>query len=368
VKVALVHDWLTGMRGGEKVLLSLARLYPNAPIYTLLHVKGSLSPELEGREIHTSFAQHLPLVSRLYRHYLPLFPRAIESLDLAAYDLVISSSHCVAKSAIARSDALHVCYCFTPMRYVWDRYDDYFGPERLPAPLRWVIGPIAAWLRRWDARSAARVQRFVADSAYVAERIRRYYGREADVIHAPVDAGFYTPGDGRPGEYDLVVSALAPYKRIDLVLDAYRGSGRPLRIVGSGPERARLEQGAPPEASFLGYVTDERLRELYRSCRVVIMPGVEDFGIVPLEAMACGRPAIVFGEGGGLETVVEGETGLVFREATAAALRSAVDSLGSVRFNTRTLRARAEAFAREAFEARLKAFVDKALAEHRSPS
>ena len=356
------------MRGGEKVLLSLARLFPNAPIYTLLHVKGSLSPELEAREIHTSFAQRLPAVSRFYRHYLPIFPRAIESLELSAYDLVVSSSHCVAKGAIVRSDALHVCYCFTPMRYVWDRYDDYFGPGRLPAPLRWVVRPIAAWLRRWDARSATRVHRFVADSAYVAERIRRYYGREAEVIHAPVDTGFFTPGDAGRGAYDLVVSALAPYKRLELVLEAYRGTGRPLRIVGSGPERARLEQRAPAEASFLGYVSDQRLRELYRGCRVVIMPGVEDFGIVPLEAMACGRPAIVFGEGGGPETVVEGVTGLLFHEATPAALRSAVDSLEGVRFNSRALRERAEAFGREAFEARLKAFLDKALAEHGSPS
>ncbi len=356
------------MRGGEKVLLSLTRLYPNAPIYTLLHIKGSLAPELEAREIHTSFAQRLPAVSRFYRHYLPLFPRAIESLDLSGYELVISTSHCVAKGAMTQPDALHVCYCFTPMRYVWDRYDDYFGPGRLPAPLRWLMRPIAAWLRRWDVRSAARVHRFVADSAYVAERIRRYYGRDAEVIHAPVDTNFFTPGDDRPGEYDLVVSALAPYKRLELVLEAYRGTGRPLRIVGSGPERTRLEQRAPTEASFLGYVPDERLRELYRGCRVVIMPGVEDFGIVPLEAMACGRPAIVFGEGGGPETVVEGVTGLIFRKATAKALRLAVDSLKGVRFNSQTLRERAEAFGRDAFEARLKAFLDNALAEHRSLS
>jgi glycosyltransferase involved in cell wall biosynthesis len=180
--------------------------------------------------------------------------------------------------------------------------------------------------------------------------------------------GFFTPGEDRPGDYDLVVSALAPYKRLELVLDAYRGTGRALRIVGSGPERTRLERLAPAEASFLGYVSDERLRELYRGCRVVLMPGVEDFGIVPLEAMACGRPAIVFGEGGGPETVVEGVTGLIFREATASALRSAVDSLEGVRFNSRALRQRAEAFGTEAFEARLKAFLDKASAGHRSPS
>jgi glycosyltransferase involved in cell wall biosynthesis len=366
VRVALVHDWLTGMRGGEKVLLSLARLFPHAPIYTLLHIRGSVAPELEARDIRTSFAQNLPGVARRYRWYLPLFPRAIESFDFSAYDLVLSSSHCVAKGAIPGPRTLHVSYCFTPMRYVWDRYDDYFGPGRMPAPLRLAIKPMAARLRRWDARTSSRVHRFVADSAYVAERIQRYYGREADVIHAPVDADFYTPGADRPGTYDLVVSALAPYKRVDLVLEAYRGSGRPLKIVGSGPERERLQAGAPPEAEFLGYVDDARLRELYRGCRVVIMPGVEDFGIVPLEAMACGRPAIVYGEGGGLETVLDGVTGLVFREPTAASLRAAVDSLGSVRFDTLALRERAQGFSRTVFEERLNVFLDKALAQPRS--
>lgn len=368
MRVALVHDWLTGMRGGEKVLLSLARLFPEAPLYTLLHVKGSLAPELEARDIRTSFAQKLPAVARRYRWYLPLFPRAIESFDFSAYDLVLSSSHCVAKGAIPGPKTLHVSYCFTPMRYVWDRYDDYFGPGHMAAPLRWAIKPMAARLRAWDARTATRVHRFVADSAYVAERIRRYYGREAAVIHAPVDADFYTPGAEPPGDYDLVVSALAPYKRVDLVLEAYRGTGRRVRIVGTGPEAARLRAQAPPEVEFLGYVDDAGLRELYRGCRSVIMPGVEDFGIVPLEAMACGRPAIVYGEGGGLETVVDGVTGLVFREPTPASLRAAVDSLGSARFDTLALRERAKAFSRKVFEDRLKAFLDEALSQPRSSS
>lgn len=368
MRVALVHDWLTGMRGGEKVLLSLARLYPDAPIYTLLHVKGSVAPELEARDIRTSFAQGLPGVARRYRWYLPLFPRAIESFDFSAYDLVLSSSHCVAKGAIPGPKTLHVSYCFTPMRYVWDRYDDYFGPERMAAPLRWAIKPMAARLRAWDRRTASRVHHFVADSAYVAERIRRYYGREADVIHAPVDTDFYTPGSQPPGDFDLVVSALAPYKRVDLVLEAYRGTGRKVKIVGTGPEAGRLRAQAPPEVELLGYVDDAGLRELYRGCRAVIMPGVEDFGIVPLEAMACGRPAIVYGEGGGLETVVDGVTGRVFREPTPASLRAAVDSLGSARFDTLALRERAQVFSRTVFEERLKLFLDKALARPRPTS
>lgn len=361
MRVALVHDWLTGMRGGEKVLLALARLFPEAPIYTLLHLPGTLHPDLERRRIHTSFIQRLPDLERRYRHYLPLFPRAIAGFDLSAYDLVVSSSHCVAKGARVRTGATHLCYCHTPMRYVWDRYDDYFGPGRLWAPLRPLMRVIAARLRAWDVKSAAGVTAFAANSAYVAGRIRRYYDRDAEVLPPPVDVDFFTAGERSEGAYDLVVSALVPYKRLDLVLEAYRGSGRPVRIVGQGPERKALEAQAPAEVRFLGHVDDVTLRELYRGARAVLMPGIEDFGIVPVEAMACGRPAVVFAEGGGAESVVDGQTGVVFRTLTPAALRSAVDSLETMRFNRDTLRARAQAFSPQAFEQRFKAFVTRAL-------
>jgi glycosyltransferase involved in cell wall biosynthesis len=351
------------MRGGEKVLLSLARLFPDAPIFTLLHVPGSVASELEARPIHTTFVQALPGVTRRYRFYLPLFPAAAASIDLSTYDLVVSSSHCVAKGVRPAPRAVHVCYCHTPMRYVWDRYDDYFGPGRAPLPVRWAMAVVAPRLRAWDVRSASRVGHFIANSAYVAARIRRHYGRDAEVIHPPVDTEFFTPGPDAPGTYDLVVSALAPYKRLDLVLDAYRGTGRSVKIVGWGPEEGRLRAAAPPEVQFAGHVDDVTLRDLYRGCRAVLMPGVEDFGIVPLEAMACGRPAIVFAEGGGLESVVPGETGLLFHQPTASALRAAVDSLQGVRFNSAALRKKAEGSGRALFEARLKAFVDKALTQ-----
>jgi glycosyltransferase involved in cell wall biosynthesis len=343
------------MRGGEKVLLSLARVFPEAPIFTLLHVPGSVAPELEARAIHTTFVQRLPAVARRYRHYLPLFPAAAASIDLRGFDVVISSSHCVVKGVKPQPGALHVCYCHTPMRYIWDRYDDYFGPGRAALPVRGAMAVLAPWLRHWDVATSRRVTRFVANSAYVAERIQRHYGRAAEVLHPPVDVDFFTPGPDRPGDYDLVVSALAPYKRLELVLEAYRGTGRNVKIVGWGPEEARLKAAAPGEVAFLGSVDDGALRDL--------MPGVEDFGIVPLEAMACGRPAVVFAEGGGRESVVPGETGLLFHEPTAAALRAAVDSLDTVRFNSSTLRQRAEAYRREVFEERFKALVDKALAE-----
>jgi glycosyltransferase involved in cell wall biosynthesis len=356
------------MRGGEKVLASLARLYPGAPIFTLLHVKGSVSAELEAREIRTSFVQRLPGAATRYRHYLPLFPRAAESLDLAGYDLVLSSSHCVAKGVRPAPGALHLCYCHTPMRYVWDRFDDYFGPGRASPPVRAVIRLAAARLRRWDTRTASRVHRFAANSGYVAERIRRYYGRDAVVIPPPVDTDFFTPGkDATPGAYDLVVSALAPYKRIELALEAYRGSGRRLKVVGTGPEAARLRASAPLEVEFLGHVEDATLRGLYRGCRAVLMPGVEDAGIVPLEAMACGRPAVVFAEGGGAESVEHGVSGLVFREPTMASLRAAIGALAEARFDRLALRARAEANGTGRFEERVRGFVLDALA-HRDPA
>ena len=352
------------MRGGEKVLLSLARLFPKAPIFTLVHLRGSVDPELESREIRTTFVGRLPGIATRYRQYLPLFPAAVATFDLQAFDLVVSSSHCVVKGVVPAPGAVHVCYCHTPMRYVWDRYDDYFGPGRLRGLARFAIPYAAEGLRAWDAATAHRVHAFAANSAFVAGRIRRCYGRAAEVIPPPVDTEFFTPGPDQPGTFDLVVSALAPYKRLDLVLEAYRGTGRPVTIVGSGPEEPRLRALASPEVTFVGRVTDERLRELYRACRALLMPGVEDFGIAPLEAMACGRPAVVFDEGGGLETVVPGRTGLVFAEPKGASLRAAIDRLETVGFNRETLRSQAEAHGPGVFSSRFKHFVERTLSEH----
>jgi glycosyltransferase involved in cell wall biosynthesis len=259
------------MRGGEKVLLSLARLFPDAPIHTLLHLRGSLHPELEAREIRTTFVQRLPGASRRYRHYLPLFPAALATFDFSAFDLVLSSSHCVAKGARAAKGALHVCYCHTPMRYIWDRFDDYFGPGRASPPMRAAVRIIAKRLRAWDVATSARVHEFVANSRYVAARILRFYGRHSEVVPPPVDTDFFTPAPSSgTGDYDLIVSALVPYKRIELALEAYRGSGRRLLIAGAGPEAARLAAAAPAEARFLGHVSDEALRELSRLPRRAI--------------------------------------------------------------------------------------------------
>jgi glycosyltransferase involved in cell wall biosynthesis len=361
-RVALVHDWLTGMRGGERCLEVFAELFPDADLYTLLHVPGSVSPVIERRRVVTSFIQRLPQAERRYRQYLPLFPAAVRAFDLRGYDLVLSSSHAVAKSVRVPAGALHVCYCFTPMRYVWDLYEDYFG-ARAGLAARLVMPPVAAWLRRWDRRTAAGVHHFVAISRFVADRIRRAYGREADVIYPPVDVSRFRMEEG-PGEFYLVVSALTPYKRVDLAVEACNRLGRRLVVVGSGPEERRLRALAGPTVELLGWRDDARVAELYARCRALLFPPLEDFGITPLEAMAAGRPVIAFGEGGARETVVppgEGEppTGLFFARQTVEDLADAIRRFeaSAHQFEPKALRRRAEGFDRPLFRERVHAYL-----------
>ncbi len=356
MRVALIHDWLTGLRGGEKVLEVLCELYPAATLFTLVHIPDSTSPTIESLPLRTAFTQRLPGVSKHYRWYLPLYPWAIESLDFREYDLLISSSHCVAKGAIPSPEALHICYCHTPMRYIWDRFSDYFGKG---LKSRFLYGPFAHFLRKWDVASAERVHHFIANSQYVAERIRNYYGREPDaVIHPPVDTDFFVPSDDGPDDYYLVVSALAPYKRLDVAIDCFKQRSETLLIVGTGPEEENLRARAGKTVKFLGRVDDEELRRLYQHARATLLPGVEDFGIVPLESQACGRPVIALGEGGAMETVKEGKTGVFFREPSPNALSSAIDKISSLRFNESDLRDWACRFSRERFKSNIKDFIE----------
>jgi len=361
VRVALVHDWLTGMRGGEKVLERLCALFPGAPIHTLFHFPGSVSPAIEAHPIRTSFLQRAPGVRRHYRRYLPLFPAAIEELDFSAFDLVVSSSHCVAKGALPPPGAFHLCYCHTPMRYAWDQEHAYF-PRRTGAAAR-LRGLALSRLRTWDVASASRVDMFVANSHFVAARIRRYYGRSAEVVHPPVDVGFFTPGDagsGRGGErggYALAVSALAPYKRVDLAIAACERLGIELRVVGDGPERAALSRLAGPRTRLLGRVEGERLRELYRGALCFVQPGVEDFGIAAAEALACGTPVVAAGRGGVLDIVEDGRHGVLYEGENEPDLATAIDKARGIRFNALDLRGRAEIFAPERFTARLQSLL-----------
>jgi glycosyltransferase involved in cell wall biosynthesis len=364
MKVALVHDWLTGMRGGEKVLEVLCELFPDADLFTLYHVPGAVSPLIERRRIFTSFVQSLPMAKRFYRRYLPLFPLAIERFRFDSYDLVVSSSHCVAKSARVPPHVPHICYCHSPMRYAWDQFDAYFGPERVGAVAsRLVYRPILSRLARWDARTSTRVRRFVANSGYVAGRIRRYYNRDAAVVYPPVDTDFFHPGPSQRAEpHFLVVSALVPYKRIDLAIDAAMQAGYPLRIVGDGPELARLQARAGPGVRFLGPMSGATLRDEYRKATAVLLPGEEDFGIVPVEAQACGTPVVALGRGGALETVRPGVTGLLFEEPSPSSLAAALTRAAAMRPDPGLLQAHAEQFSRSRHVAALRAVVDETLA------
>ncbi len=358
MRVALVHDWLTGMRGGEKVLEALSGIFPGAPLFTLFHFPGSVSPAIEAHPIRTSFLQTAPGIRRHYRGYLPLFPAAIEELDLSGFDVVVSSSHCVAKGVIPPPDAFHLCYCHTPMRYAWDQEHAYF-------PKRKGIGPrlrslALTGLRAWDVSSAARVHLFVANSRFVAQRIQTYYGRPAEVVHPPVDVDFFTPGPMKEPEktgpeYCLMVSALAPYKKVEEAMAACEKLGIELRVVGEGPERRRLAAMAGPNVRFLGKVDAERLRELYRGALLFLQPGVEDFGIASVEALACGTPVVAAARGGILDVVEDGRHGVLYPDWEGPSiLAEAIDKARGIGFNALNLRARAESFSLVSFTSRVR--------------
>jgi glycosyltransferase involved in cell wall biosynthesis len=359
-RVVLVHDWLTGMRGGEKVLESICRLFPSADLCTLVHERGSVSTLIESRRIRTSPLQRLPAATRRYREMLPLFPAAIELFDLDDADLVISTSHCAAKSVVRTGRARHLCYCHSPMRYAWDQFDAYFGRERLgrvgTALARLAMAPIA----RWDRTTAHRVDRYLANSRYVAGRIGRYYNREATVLHPPVDTEFFTPNGESPREDKsasrfLVVSALVPYKRLDVAVDAATRLGVPLDVVGTGPDLPRLRARAGAAVTFLGSVDGDALRTLYRRARALLMPAEEDFGIAPVEAMACGRPVIAFGRGGALETIVPDITGVLTDAQSVEAFTDAMASFQHQAWDPIRIRRHAEQFSAAGFE---KGFAD----------
>jgi len=301
VRVAIVHDWLTGMRGGERCLEVFCELFPEADLFTLLHNRGSVSERIESMRIHSSFVRRLPGARFFYRYYLPLFPLAVEQFDLRRYDLVLSSSHCVAKGVRTTPNQLHLCYCYTPMRYVWDMAHTYFSEAVLGFFGRKLIPPVLNYLRVWDVLSSRRVDRFIATSRHIAARIEKHYRREAEVIYPPVEVDrFYS---GSSGDYYLLVSAFAPYKRIDLVLDAFRELRLPLRVVGEGQERRRLLRHAGPNVQFLGRLSDAEVAEQMANCRAFVFAAEEDFGIAPLEAQAAGKPVIAYGRGGVAETI-----------------------------------------------------------------
>lgn len=348
VRVALAHDWLTGMRGGERVLEVLCEVFPQAELHTLLHVPGSVSPTIERRRVQTSFLQQIPGIGRLYRHLLPLYPLAIERLDVGRPDVLVSTSHCAVKSLRVPPGTRHLCYCFTPVRYAWDQFDAYFGVERVGRVRSAVMRRLLDGFARWDQRTSRRPDRYVAISQYVARRIRRYYNRRSAVVYPPVDTRYFTPGGmGREG-FALVVSALVPYKRVDVAVAACRAVGLPLTVVGQGPEQRPLSRLGGSGVEFVGALPDAQVRDLYRRAAVVLLPGEEDFGLVPVEAQACGTPVVALGRGGATETVVDGTTGVLTGdgvEACAAGLRRVLDQPPT----PEACRANAERFSTERF-------------------
>jgi glycosyltransferase involved in cell wall biosynthesis len=358
-RIAIVHDWLTGMRGGERVLEVLCERFPHAELFTLLHVPGSTSSAIDGRSIRASLLQVLPGIKHYYRQCLPLFPMLIEQFNLDAYDLVISSSHCAAKAVIPAPHAVHVCYCHTPMRYGWDQFNAYFGGARVGPLGSRVLRSAMARMARWDRDTANRVTRYATNSRHVADRIRRYYHRDATVVYPPVDTDFFFPGNTAPDGFALIVSALVPYKRIEIGIEACRIAGVRLKVAGDGPERARLER-IGNGTQFLGRVPDSELRELYRRAAVVLLPGEEDLGIVLLEAQASGRPVVALGRGGAVETVVPHETGLLVDEASPGAFAAGIRSVIDRPWDAAVIRRHAERFSRARFGDSLQSVIDEA--------
>ncbi|NMC62436.1 MAG: glycosyltransferase family 4 protein [SAR324 cluster bacterium] len=334
MKVAIVHDWLTGMRGGEKCLFAFLSMYPEADIFTLVHIPGSTNPFIDSRVVKTSFLQKLPFAGRFYRYFLPLYPTAIKAFSFEGYDLVISLSHAAAKNIRVPSTTEHICYCFTPMRYIWDQADVYFGGFAKP------LSPILSYLRKWD-RENGRADKMIAISNFVKERIQRYYNRDSQVVYPPVDTSFVRAiPELIKGESFLCAGALVPYKRIAVAIQAFNLLGIPLWIAGTGPEEAYLRSIAGKNVLFFGRVNDEELASLYAHCRALIFPGVEDFGMIPIECMAAGRPVIARQEGGSVETVngvkcgadrggdLTGKTGVFYEARPDAEVASLMEAVG----------------------------------------
>jgi glycosyltransferase involved in cell wall biosynthesis len=338
------------MRGGEKVLLELLRLFPDADLFTLFYRPGAIPPEIENRIRGCSFLQRSPDIWNHYRHCLPLFPAAIRSIDLSGYDRIISSSHAVAKSVRVSRGAIHVSYVHTPMRYAWETRSEYFHFGRYRRCKQAALQALVPWLRWFDRRTASSVHTFIANSENVRGRIRRAYGVDSRVIYPPIRTDFFTPADQTvPGDYYLVVSSLEPYKRIDLAVRAFSGGSRPLLVAGTGTLAEELRRIARPPVEFLGWVSDQRLRDLYRHCRALVFPGLEDFGLVPVEAQACGRPVICYGQGGAPESVQDGVSGIYFFRQSTDALLEAVERAESIDWRPGEIRGASLRFSDEAF-------------------
>jgi glycosyltransferase involved in cell wall biosynthesis len=358
MKVAIVHYWLTGMRGGEKVIDALCGTFPQANLFTHVYVPEAVSETIRRHDVATTFINALPRAARWYKNYLPLMPMALEQLDLRGYDLIISSESGPAKGIVAPPGSLHICYCHSPMRYVWNMYHDY--RDRSGPLKRMLMTPFAHYLRMWDAQSASRVDHYIANSKNVAGRIHRYYGRNSDVIHPPVDVdAFEVVGEDELDDYYLMVGELVAYKRPDLAVRAFNQMGLRLIIIGGGEMLAEIRRLAGPTVTVMGAQPFDVLRHHYARCRALIFPGEEDFGIVPVEAMASGRPVIAYGRGGATETVIPNLSGLLFSSQSVEGIVEAVDRFRASKFEPARLVQHARTFSTDRFVTRMSAHIEK---------
>ncbi len=359
MKVALIHDYLTQYGGAERVLEALCEIYPDAPIYTLIYDEKLIEKKFPGRKIYSSFLQKVPFAKKRHRSFLVLMPLAIEQFDLSDYDLVISDTASYAKGVITLPKTKHICYCHTPTRYAWDDSHKYIRDFPFPDFVKKFIPYFMTYIRTWDFQASQRPDFYLANSNFVAKRIKKYYKQDALVIHPPVDTLKFNfsknSAKKNKGSYFLMVGRLLSYKKFDLAITAFSKIGLPLKIVGNGPERKKLEKIASDNIEFLGALEDEKLREYYQNAKALIFPQEEDFGIVPLEAMALGRPVIAFEAGGARETVISGKTGIFFKEQTEESIIDAVSRFKDLSFDVDFIRNHAKTFDKKIFKEKIRA-------------
>jgi len=362
IRVAIIHYWLVGMRGGEKVLEAFCEMYPQADIFTHIYVPDLVSSTIRQHHIQPTFINSLPRAARMYKSYLPLMPLALEQLDLRGYDLIISCESGPAKGVLPPPQALHVCYCHTPMRYIWNMYHEY--REGAGPVTRLLMPALSHYLRMWDVTSAARVDSFVANSTTVATRIRRYYGADSVVIHPPVDtSAFSIAAPSELGDFYLMAGELVSYKRPDLAVRAFNDMRLKLVVIGGGDMLDEIRRLAGPTVTVMGSQPFEVLKQHYARCRALIFPGEEDFGMVPVEAMASGRPVVAFGRGGATETVAHGVSGILFADQSVEAMAAAIKNLGDIEINPEKIAAHAKQFSREQFFRKMRIHIDRLLDE-----